>query len=239
MARRTSPSLPEGLDLLGENAVVVVVVGDGGERGGVRGERIAAGRPGRSRSKRPTSSAAKCCESAAEPLVAAGERLLSALERRGERFTGARDFGGQRLGHAAAQLDAFLEVFAQVCGEIHRVRFYPNDVECRADPLAGCRHPASPRRSGMEAPDARGRDRRARPRRRGRAWGHRRCRRRRRSSRSLRIRTSTNTRDSPSRATRSISPKRVRKLRATMCDALRGQETAAAISAASAPARSA
>src|ERR1700748_3661592 len=83
-----------------------------------------AGMPGRSRSKRPTIAAAKCWLSAAEPPLPQENTLGPAgTPRGGDGLAALHDVGGQRLRHALAQLDAFLEMRSQVGDEIH-ARFY-------------------------------------------------------------------------------------------------------------------
>src|SRR5258706_10015534 len=143
--------------------------------------------------------------------VAAGERLLSGLQRGGERFTGARDFAGQRLGHAPAQLDAFLEVCTQVCGEIHRVRFYPTTSNAARihRGLSPSSVTTSKRHGGSGG--TRAREARAAATTRHR-FGTSTLSAAPPKESLVRMRTSTNTRDSPSRAVRSISPKRVREI---------------------------
>ena len=177
--------------------------------------------PGRSRSKRPTSSAAKCCASAAEPPLPQARILPSAKQAFGHHARGARDRGRQRFGGVELQLRAVGEMVADALDVIDHRR---GILAASSRAMSRCQsimrrveaRRAARRRSGTAA--------------RARCAPGRRAPRRRSAPRLAavmlaaappksalrRSRTSTNTSVSPSRAMMSISPCRVRKLRATI-----------------------
>ena len=100
IASSTSPLAPSARTCFANTCSNEIVVGDRGERATCRSVSAIAGSSGRSRSKRPTSSAAKCCASAAEPplpqarMLAVGEQALGHDSARA-RAIGGRDHVGR------------------------------------------------------------------------------------------------------------------------------------------------
>ena len=78
-----------------------------------------AGSPGRSRSKRPTSSAAKCWQSAAEPPLPQASTLLPRPSAAASASPARAMAGRQRFAHALLERDGVLEVAADVGDVIH------------------------------------------------------------------------------------------------------------------------
>src|SRR5258708_21284141 len=108
----------ERFDLLGEHAVEIVVVGDGGERRGVGSERY-RGQPRALALEAAHQLRGEVLRVGRRAAVAAGERLLSRLERLREGFARARELGRHRLRPPAPELDALLEMLLQMRCVVH------------------------------------------------------------------------------------------------------------------------